>query len=213
MLSLSPFFSGAFNKLLGRPSFSPLRFLLVSLVGVYSLLSVGLNFAAQREANSKEAVNQEDNVKANDAKLGDTSSKAIIIPDVRGVNIDENIRLRRDLDEYTRTVDPAHVQIEERRRLMHKRLQERFAQIDRDGDGFISRDEALDGIPQLLRHFTSVDLNGDNFLSLDELEALQARILERQRTMTVRADASQESDNNGKKKSAKDNALNKKPAL
>lgn len=186
------------------------RLFLLGLVALLGLLAVSLSFAAQRDPNSKEIA---DDNKSSDSKLGDTSSKAIIVPDVKGVNMDENIRLRRDLDEYTRTVDPAHVQIEERRRLMHKRLQERFSQIDRDGDGLISREEALDGIPQLLKHFANVDLNGDNYLSLDELEALQARILERQRTMTVRVDPNADIEIANKKKSAKDSVTNKKPAL
>ncbi len=182
------------------------------ILGTYALTFVNANQAAQRDNATKELQpNQDDTSKSNDIP----PNKSIIIPDVRGVNIDENIRLRRDLDEYTRTVDPAHVQIEERRRLMHKRLQERFAQIDRDGDGLISRDEALDGIPQLLRHFNNVDLNGDNQLSLDELEALQAKIMERQRTMTVRVEPVPESEPPKKKsgkEASKDNN-SRKPSL
>jgi len=179
------------------------------MLGTFALTFVSHNQAAQRDTPSKEyQPNPDESNKSNET----SNNKSIIIPDVRGVNIDENIRLRRDLDEYTRTVDPAHVQIEERRRLMHKRLQERFAQIDRDGDGMISRDEALDGIPQLLRHFNNVDLNGDNQLSLDELEALQAKIMERQRTMTVRVEPTPDVDQPSKKKSNKDNP-SRKPAL
>ena len=122
-----------------------------------------------------------------------------------GVNLDENIRLRRDLDEYSRTVDPAHVQIEERRRVMHKRLQERFAITDRDNDGLISLDEAYDSMPQLARHFGEVDLNNDRGISLDELEALQAKIAERQRVWAVKADGA-EGVESGKRKN-KDRVL------
>ena len=117
-----------------------------------------------------------------------------------GVNLDENIRLRRDLDEYSRAVDPAHVQIEERRRVMHKRLQERFNQTDRDNDGTISLDEAYDTMPQLARHFGEVDLNSDRLITLDELEALQAKIAERQRVLTVKADAGDADANKRKNK-------------
>jgi hypothetical protein len=92
----------------------------------------------------------------------------------------ESIRLRRDLDEYSRTVDPAHVQIEERRRVMHLRLQQRFAETDRNNDGVISRIEAVELMPQVARHFNEVDTDADNSISLEELESLQNRIVSRQ---------------------------------
>jgi hypothetical protein len=118
----------------------------------------------------------------------DANGKLINVPnEAVGVNMDENIRLRRSLDEYSRMVDPAHVQIEERRRVMHKRLQERFNQTDRDNDGFLTRDEAFEGMPQILRHFAIIDTNGDGLISLEELEALQLKIIERQR-MAVRVE-------------------------
>ncbi len=121
-----------------------------------------------------------------------------------GVNMDDNIRLRRALDEYSRTVDPAHVQIEERRRVMHQRLQERFSQTDRDNDGTISLEEAYDTMPQLARHFGAVDLNGDRLITMDELEALQAKIAERQRIASVKADSSESeiAKNKGKQNAA-----------
>lgn len=128
-----------------------------------------------------------------------------------GVNMDENIRLRRDLDEYSRSVDPAHVQIEERRRVMHKRLQERFASCDRDDDGSLILDEIYDCMPQVARRFAEVDLNNDRAITLEEIEALQAKIAERQKILTVKADASQEADSGGKRKNKDNN--NRKSAL
>jgi EF hand len=128
-----------------------------------------------------------------------------------GVNIDENIRLRRALDEYSRTVDPAHVQIEERRRVMHQRIQERFSQADRDNDGSISLEEAYDAMPQLARHFGAVDLNGDHMITLEELEALQAKIAERQRIATIKIDTP-EADN-VKSKNKPGSSSNHKSAL
>lgn len=100
----------------------------------------------------------------------------------------ERIRLHRDLDEYSRTVDPAHVQIEERRRIMHQRLEERFANSDKDNDGSISREEAAEAMPQISRHFNQVDLNGDGVITLNELEAAQARAMERHRAETAKND-------------------------
>jgi hypothetical protein len=146
---------------------------------------------------------------AEDAKA--TSSNVKSANEPVGVNIDENIRLRRDLDEYSRSVDPAHVQIEERRRVMHKRLQERFATCDRDDDGSLILDEVYDCMPQIARRFVEVDLNNDRAITLEELEALQAKITERQKVLAVKADASQDADQGGKRKN-KDTS-NRKSAL
>jgi len=133
--------------------------------------------AAPRDSQNNDDANKPQQVET-------TNSKPSSEP--AGVNMDDNIRLRRTLDEYSRTVDPAHVQIEERRRVMHMRLQERFSQTDKDNDGTVSLEEAYDSMPQLARHFSAVDLNGDRLITLDELEALQAKIIERQRVVSVR---------------------------
>ena len=156
---------------------APTHFVLIwrCLLSLLLLFSTPLIVAAPRENQAS----PEDISKS----LGsDSFNKPMAVPnDAIGVNLDENIRLRRALDEYSRLVDPAHVQIEERRRVMHKRLQERFTQIDKNDDGSISREEAAEGMPQIARHFNNVDLNADNQLSLEELEALQLKIMERQR--------------------------------
>ncbi|GAB7563570.1 hypothetical protein LG202_16090 [Methylobacillus methanolivorans] len=89
-------------------------------------------------------------------------------------------RLRRDLYEYSRNVDAAHAQIEERRRAMRQRIMERFQEADKDGNGVISREEAVEMIPQVARHFMQFDLNGDGVITMNELETMQARIAERQ---------------------------------
>jgi len=68
------------------------------------------------------------------------------------------------------------------------RLQERFSQTDKDNDGTVSLEEAYDSMPQLARHFSAVDLNGDRLITLDELEALQVKIIERQRVVSARPD-------------------------
>lgn len=150
-----------------------------------------------------------DGQNAEETKVSSANGKSSNEP--VGVNLDENIRLRRDLDEYSRAVDPAHVQIEERRRVMHKRLQERFASCDHDDDGLLGLDELYDCMPQIARRFGEVDLNSDRQISLEELEALQAKIAERQRVLATRADPSQEADSGGKRKNK--DAGNRKSAL
>lgn len=158
--------------------------------------------AAPRDSQNNDEPNKPQQVEI-------TNSKPLTEP--AGVNMDDNIRLRRTLDEYSRTVDPAHVQIEERRRVMHKRLQERFSQTDKDNDGTVSLEEAYDSMPQLARHFGAVDLNGDRLITLDELEALQARIIERQRVDSVRPDPVEVE--NPKTKSKQSVVNNRKNAL
>jgi hypothetical protein len=118
-----------------------------------------------------------------------------------GVNMDDNIRLRRDLDEYSRSVDPAHVQIEERRRVMRKRLQERFLACDRDEDGYMSLDEAYECMPQVARRFGEVDTNGDRGVSLEELEVVLNKISEREKILSMKSENTDSPDGSSKRKS------------
>jgi hypothetical protein len=90
-------------------------------------------------------------------------------------------KLRKALDEYSRSVDPSHDQIEERRRAMQESIETRFFEADIDGDSTLDRQEATDKLPQIARHFNTVDTNQDNLISLGELVEAQARILERRK--------------------------------
>jgi len=90
-------------------------------------------------------------------------------------------KLRKALDDYARSVDHDHGQIEERRRAMQESVEARFLEADSDGDGTINRQEATERLPQIARHFSQVDINQDDLISLDELEEAQARILERRK--------------------------------
>ena len=90
-------------------------------------------------------------------------------------------KLRKALDDYARSVDPSHDQIEERRRAMQENIESRFFEADSDGDSTLDRQEATEKLPQIARHFNSVDTNQDNLISLSELVEAQARILERRK--------------------------------
>ena len=175
-----------------------------------SRLAIGLalvfSFAEVMMAGPRDNQNNNDEVSKSQPSDNSKSSNEAV-----GVNMDDNIRLRRTLDEYSRTVDPAHVQIEERRRVMHQRIQERFSQADRDNDGGISLEEAYDSMPQLARHFGAVDLNSDHMITLEELEALQAKIAERQRMATLKVDALE--TDNAKAKNKQGASGNRKSAL
>lgn len=197
----------ACSKLLNLNAVS---FAKINRIVLMSRLAIGLallfSFAEVMMAGPRDNQNNNEEVsKPQQADNSKSSNEAV------GVNMDDNIRLRRTLDEYSRTVDPAHVQIEERRRVMHQRIQERFSQADRDNDGGISLEEAYDSMPQLARHFGAVDLNNDHVITLEELEALQAKIAERQRIATVKIDTP-EADN-PKSKNKQGASSNRKSAL
>ena len=182
----------------------------INRIVLMSRLAIGLalvfSFAEVMMAGPRDNQNNNDEVSKSQPSDNSKSSTEAV-----GVNMDDNIRLRRTLDEYSRTVDPAHVQIEERRRVMHQRIQERFSQADRDNDGGISLEEAYDSMPQLARHFGAVDLNSDHMITLEELEALQAKIAERQRMATLKVDALE--TDNAKAKNKQGASGNRKSAL
>lgn len=90
-------------------------------------------------------------------------------------------KLRRALDDYARSVDQNHDQIEESRRAMQESIERRFLDADSDGDGSVNRQEATEKLPQIARHFNQVDTNQDEAITIDELEDAQARILERRK--------------------------------
>lgn len=87
-------------------------------------------------------------------------------------------KIRKALDEYSRTKGPEHKQIEERKRNMRESIEARFLAIDKDSDGSIDRQEATESLPQVARHFSQVDTNQDEVITLDELQSAQSRFLE-----------------------------------
>ena len=127
-------------------------------------------------------------------------------------------KLRKALDDYARSVDPDHEQIEERRRrVMHESIKARFLASDNDNDGTIDRQEATESLPQIARHFSQVDTNQDGVISLDELEAAQTRIAERRKAAeaAMEAQKQQEADIAAAAKRKTKQAANptRKPAL
>lgn len=126
---------------------------------------------------------------------------------------EERLRLRKALDEYARSVDPDHDQIEERRRAMQESIEARFLASDRDNDGFLNRQEATESLPQIARHFSQVDTNQDEVITLDELEEAQARIQERRRAAEAALEAQklQEAETNTVTKRKNKQAVNTSP--
>lgn len=55
----------------------------------------------------------------------------------------------------------------------HK-MHERLKAADKDGDGKISRAEAV-ALPRIAKHFDEIDTNKDGFLTMEELKAHRAK--------------------------------------
>lgn len=102
------------------------------------------------------------------------------------VSYEDRVLLRRDLDAFSRSADPDHIQLEDRRRMMYEQVQERFFAADTDNDGLLSRVEATETLPQIARHFSEVDLNSDEVITINELAVAQAKANERQRLAETR---------------------------
>lgn len=96
-------------------------------------------------------------------------------------------RLREVLNSYSRQAYPDGEQLEERRRLMHDRMQERLNNADKNGVGSISRSEAQLRMPRLARQFDQIDTNGDNVITREEMQASRDRAMQEKRE-TAKAD-------------------------
>ena len=55
----------------------------------------------------------------------------------------------------------------------HK-MHERFKVADKDGDGKISREEAV-ALPRLAKHFDEIDTNKDGFITKEEMRAFHEK--------------------------------------
>lgn len=165
---------------------------------------------SQRDSTSRDASNTDEGSAQSADGDSQEATEAQTLND--NISTEERMRLRRALDEFARSADPDHEQIQERRRLMRQRIQERFLASDKDNDGSISREEAFETLPQIARHFSQVDLNNDGVITLNELEAAQARAIERQRAATAKNE-DQEQEPAPKSKKNKDIATNRKRAL
>lgn len=87
----------------------------------------------------------------------------------------ESEELYRDLQNQSEAAYADHAQIESRRQIMRKKLEERLQQADTDNDNSISRLEAEESMPGLAKHFDQIDINHDGVITLDEMKAADER--------------------------------------
>jgi hypothetical protein len=154
-------------------------------------MGLGLSFYAQAGGRTNLA-NAEELVK----RVADAEHATEGLQQTLNLNFspEDRVRLRKALDEFARSVDPDHDQIEERRRAMQESIEARFLATDKDNDGSIDRQEATESLPQIARHFSQVDTNQDEVITLDELEDAQARIIERRKAAEAALEAQRQQE-------------------
>lgn len=153
-----------------------------NFIAKYACLALCMGFGLSFNV---EAGDKNNLVSVNDLSKRVADSESASDPTQQTLNLnfspEHREKLRKALDDYARSVDPDHEQIEERRHVMHESIKARFLASDNDNDGTIDRQEATESLPQIARHFSQVDTNQDGVISLDELEAAQTRIAERRK--------------------------------
>ena len=102
---------------------------------------------------------------------------------------DDRARLRKALDDYAKSTDPEHNQIELKRKAMQESVQKRFNECNKDNDDSLDREEATHCLPQVARHFSYVDVDEDEVITLEELELAQAKQIERQKAAEAKMEA------------------------
>ena len=102
---------------------------------------------------------------------------------------DDRARLRKALADYTKSTDPVHNQIEQKRKAMKESVAARFNACDKDSDESLDREETTECLPQIARHFSYVDVDEDELITLEELELAQAKSIERQKAAEAKMEA------------------------
>lgn len=102
---------------------------------------------------------------------------------------EDRARLRKALADYSKTTDPEHSQIEQRRKAMQESIEARFNQCNKDIDDSLDREEVTECLPQIARHFNFVDVDEDGVITLEELQLAQAKQVERRKAAEAKMEA------------------------
>ena len=94
----------------------------------------------------------------------------------QGLSPSERMRMRVDLERFSRE-QPYRGKIEMRRQMLRERARQRFHHADRDGDGFLNREEVGHLNPNAAQHFDRIDLDRNGELSEQEVgQAMRQRM-------------------------------------
>ena len=63
----------------------------------------------------------------------------------------------------------------EKRQALAKLIQQRFTAADKNSDGQLNRDEARSGMPRVSERFAEIDTDGNGFVTLDDLKTYFAK--------------------------------------
>ena len=102
---------------------------------------------------------------------------------------EDRARLRKALSDYSRSTDPEHSQIEQKRKVMKESVEARFNQCNKDVDDSLDRQEVTECLPQVARHFSYVDVDEDDVITLEELILAQTKQIERQKAAEAKIEA------------------------
>ena len=89
-------------------------------------------------------------------------------------------QLRRDVDAEARRPN-GNGGFEARREAIRERARARYAEVDANGDGLLSREEMGRLRPMLAKHFDRIDANGDGLVSQQELADALRRLQQMRR--------------------------------
>lgn len=98
----------------------------------------------------------------------------------QGLSHSERMRMRGDLERFSRE-QPYRDKIEMRRQMLRERARQRFQHADRDGNGFLNREEVNHFNPKAAKHFDRIDLDRDGELSEQEIGQAMRHRMRRQR--------------------------------
>lgn len=102
---------------------------------------------------------------------------------------EDRARLRKALGDYTKSTDPEHLQIAQKRKAMQESVEKRFNECNKDNDDSLDREEATHCLPQVARHFSYMDIDQDEVITLEELQLAQAKQIERQKAAEAKMEA------------------------
>lgn len=125
---------------------------------------------------------------------------------------DDRARLRKALADYTKTTDPEHNQIEQKRKAMKEGVAARFSACDKDSDESLDREETTECLPQIARHFSYVDVDENGLITLEELDLAQAKSIERQKAAEAKMEAQKIQEAEAAIKSKSKTKVNKQAA-